>query len=319
MIFQSRPCLGKVWSASSHYRPPLGDSSFACGIDAEVRVSPSEIPIVEWPNNSWASSGLPVCAGITFPDQSCERRHITAESDQDHGPIRISGSQYECKELPLVFRDRAEAGRALAKLLTGYEDQKNVLVLGVPRGGVPVAFEVAAKLHAPLDVFIVRKLGVPGREELAFGAIASGGIRFLDTEIVEAVGISEQIIEKITAAETQELERRERAYREWRSPLTVEGQTVILVDDGIATGSSMQVAMTALRERKASRLVVAVPVAPASTCRRLRSQVDDLICVQMPKSFYAIGEFYEDFSQVSDQEVTDLLRRDTQNPAKDAA
>lgn len=219
----------------------------------------------------------------------------------------------------MVFQDRAQAGRALAAQLKAYENQRNILVLGVPRGGVPVAFEVAAKLHAPLDVFVVRKLGVPGHVELGFGAIASGGMRFLDTSIVQAVGISDQDIAEITATETRELERREHAYRGGRSPLTVEGRTVILVDDGIATGSSMQVAITALREMKVSRLVVAVPVAPVSTCRRLKTQLDDLVCVQMPRFFQAIGEFYEDFSQVSDQEVTDLLRRNTQNPASDAA
>jgi putative phosphoribosyl transferase len=219
----------------------------------------------------------------------------------------------------MVFLDRAEAGRVLAKRLKAYENHRNVLVLGIPRGGVPVAFEVAAELHAPFDVFIVRKLGVPGREELAFGAIASGGIRFLDTEIVEAVGISESEIELITARERQELERRERAYRGGRAPLAVEGQTVILVDDGIATGSSMQVAITALRQMKPFRLVVAAPVAPVSTCRRLRREVDDLICVHMPTSFYAIGEFYENFSQVSDQRVTDLLHEISQEPAKGVA
>jgi putative phosphoribosyl transferase len=219
----------------------------------------------------------------------------------------------------MVFPDRAEAGRELLKRLAAYEKRRDVLVLGIPRGGVPVAFEVAAGLHAPLDVFIVRKLGVPGREELAFGAIASGGIRFLDTEIVEAVGISELEIELITAKERQELDRRELAYRGGQAPLAVEGQTVILVDDGIATGSSMQVAITALRQMKPSRLVVAVPVAPVSTCRRLRRQVDDLICVHMPTSFNAIGEFYEDFSQISDQSVTDLLHEATQELARGAA
>ena len=216
----------------------------------------------------------------------------------------------------MVFQDRTEAGRELVKRLAVYENRRNMLVLGIPRGGVPVALEVAAGLHAPLDVFIVRKLGVPGREELAFGAIASGGIRFLDTEIVEAVGISELEIELITAKERQELERRERAYRGGRSPLAAEGQTVILVDDGIATGSSMQVAITALRQMKPSRLVVAVPVAPVSICRRLRPEVDDLICLHMPATFYAIGEFYEDFSQVSDLKVTDLLHKVTQELAK---
>jgi putative phosphoribosyl transferase len=216
----------------------------------------------------------------------------------------------------MVFLNRAEAGRELLKRLAAYENRRDVLVLGIPRGGVPVAFEVASGLHALLDVFIVRKLGVPGREELAFGAIASGGIRFLDTEIVEVVGISDAQIERITTKERQELDRRERAYRGGRTPLAVEGQTVILVDDGIATGSSVQVAITALRQMKPCWLVVAVPVAQISAYRRLRREVDDLICVHMPPSFRAIGEFYEDFSQVSDQTVTDLLHKVTHDLAR---
>jgi putative phosphoribosyl transferase len=211
--------------------------------------------------------------------------------------------------LPTVFRDRTEAGRLLARELKAYENSKDVQVLGIPRGGVPVALEIALQLHAPLDVFIVRKLGVPGQEELGFGAIASGGVRFLDDEIVKAVGISALEIESIAAMEEQELARRERAYRGGRPTLNVEGHTVILVDDGIATGSSMQVAINALRQLKPARIVVAVPVAPASTCQRLRPEVDDLICIHMPESFYAIGEFYEDFAQTSDQEVTEAIRR----------
>jgi putative phosphoribosyl transferase len=235
---------------------------------------------------------------------------ITPESDQSHGLINNLDRQFWVTETVMVFRDRAEAGRELAKRLAKYANQAEVVVLGIPRGGLPVAFEVASKLNARWDVFIVRKLGVPGREELAFGAIASGGLRFLDTEIVEAVGISESEIELITARERQELARREHAYRGGRTPVVVESQTVILVDDGIATGSSMQVAITALRQMKPSRLVVAVPVAPVSTCRRLKPEVDELVCVHMPTSFFAIGEFYEDFSQVSDQTVTDLLDKD---------
>ncbi len=219
----------------------------------------------------------------------------------------------------MEFRDRIEAGRELAKRAGAYANRSNVLVLGIPRGGVPVAFEVAKELHAPLDVFIVRKLGVPGQEELGFGAIASGGIRFLDRDIVQAVGISDAEIERIAAVQRQELERRERAYRGGRAPLSVKGQTVILVDDGIATGSSMQVAITALRQMNPSRLVVAVPVAPISTCRRLMPELDDLICLYMPESFYAIGQFYEDFSQVSDQEVTHLLHKAAEEPARGVA
>jgi len=207
----------------------------------------------------------------------------------------------------MTFRDRTEAGNILAKRMTPYKKMHDLLVLGIPRGGVPVAFQVAAELHAPLDVFIVRKLGVPGREELAFGAIASGGLRILDSAITESFGISETEIERITARERHEVERREQTYRAGRAPLAVEGRNVILVDDGIATGSSMRAAIDALRAMKPRHLVVAVPVASASACRVLRSKVDDLICVHMPDAFYAIGEFYEDFSQVSDQTVSDLL------------
>lgn len=218
-----------------------------------------------------------------------------------------------------LFPDRAEAGRELAQLLKAYANRWDVLVLGIPRGGVTVAFQVAAELHAPLDVFVVRKLGVPSREELAFGAIASGGIRFLDREIVEAARIPDSEIERIIDKETKELKRRERTYRGGRPPLAVAGRTVILVDDGIATGSSVQVAITALLHMKPTRLVVAAPIAAASAYGRLRSEVDEFICICRPASFYGIGEFYDDFSQVSDEEVTDLLGRNTGEPARDAA
>jgi putative phosphoribosyl transferase len=209
----------------------------------------------------------------------------------------------------IVFRDREEAGQKLAARLQSYANRKDVIVLGIPRGGVPVAFEVAKALNAPLDIFLSRKLGVPGQEELAFGAIATGETRVLDREIIEAVGISEAQIDQITAKVKKELERRENVYRGGRTPLKVEGLTVLLIDDGVATGSSMRAAIDALRQMKPARLVVAVPVAPLSTCIRLRSEVDELICVQSPKDFYAIGQFYEDFSQTTDEEVTGLLRR----------
>ena len=215
----------------------------------------------------------------------------------------------------MIFADRTEAGRILAKQLQQYKDGRNLLVLGLPRGGVSVAFEVATELKAPLDVFIVRKLGVPGHEELAFGAIASGGVRVLDEESAEAAGVSDLEIELIVEKERQELERRELAYRGRRAPAAVAGKTVILVDDGIATGHSMEAAIDALLLRKPARLVVAVPVAPFSTCRRLAGKVDDLIAVQKPESFYAVGEFYEDFSQISDQAVAELLRKAERNVA----
>lgn len=209
----------------------------------------------------------------------------------------------------MIFGDRVDAGRRLAEKLRAYANREDVVVLGIPRGGVPVAFEVAAALNAPLDVFLSRKLGVPGQEELAFGAVATGGVRVLDQELIEAVGISKQEIEQITQKVRAELERRERVYRGARPPLNLEGKVAILIDDGIATGSSMRAAINALRQLKPARVVVAVPVAPLSTCNRLKSDVDELICVHMPESFYAIGQFYADFSQVADEEVTNLIHR----------
>ena len=218
----------------------------------------------------------------------------------------------------MTFLNRAEAGRRLAKLLLEYRGQKDVLVLAIPRGGVPVAFQVAKELEVPLDVFVVRKLGVPGHEELAFGAIASGGIRYRDSEMIEAAKISEAEIESISAKETRELERREGAYRGGRAALAVKGRTVILVDDGIATGASMEVAIMAVRRMRPARIIVATPVAPVSTCRRLDRDVDGIVCVHVPVSFSAIGEFYEDFSQVSDEEVKDLLRENVRGSLKSA-
>jgi putative phosphoribosyl transferase len=212
----------------------------------------------------------------------------------------------------MVFRDREDAGRKLAAQLHAYANRNDVIVLGIPRGGVPVAYEVAKALDAPLDIFVSRKLGVPWQEELAFGAVATGGARVLDHEIIEAIGISDQEIEQITTRVKKELERRENLYRGDRPPLKVYGLIVILVDDGIATGSSMRAAITALRQMKPAQIVVAVPVAPQSTCKRLKSEVDHLVCVYMPEEFYAIGEFYDDFSQVADEEVTELLHRAAQ-------
>jgi len=207
----------------------------------------------------------------------------------------------------MVFANRTEAGQALAARLRKYENRDDVIVLGAPRGGVPVAFEVATALRTPLDVFVLRKLGVPGREEFAFGAIASGGVRIVDRNTVEGLGITGLDIERITKAEREELERRERAYRGGRPPLDVRGLTVILVDDGIATGSTMRAAIRALRQMNPSRIVIAVPVAPRSTCNRLQFEADELICLEMPEPFYGVGQFYDDFSQVSDEEVMNLL------------
>jgi putative phosphoribosyl transferase len=208
-----------------------------------------------------------------------------------------------------MFADRIEAGRKLAEQLKAYAGREDVIVLGVPRGGVPVAFEVATALKAPLDILVLRKLGVPWQEELAFGAIAQGGVRVLDRKIMQMLNLTTAEVERVAAKEQVELERREKAYRGDRPPLDVRGRTVVLVDDGIATGSSMRAAIAALRQMAPARIVLAVPVAPPSTCDRLRTEVDDLVCIDMPESFYAIGQFYLDFSPVGDREVTDLLAR----------
>jgi putative phosphoribosyl transferase len=207
----------------------------------------------------------------------------------------------------MIFANRTEAGRGLALHLKKYANRDDVIVLGAPRGGVPIAFEVATALKAPLDVFVLRKLGVPGREELAFGAIASGGVRVLDRRTIEGLGMTGLDIERVTRAEKQELERRELAYRGGRPPLDVAGMTVILVDDGIATGASVRAAINALRQMKPARIVIAVPVAPPSVCDRLLPEVDEFVCLEMPEPFYGVGQFYDDFSQVSDEEVKELL------------
>jgi putative phosphoribosyl transferase len=207
------------------------------------------------------------------------------------------------------FQDRYEAGRLLAEELREYAGRGDVLVVALPRGGVPVGYEVARALRAPLDAMQVRKLGVPGHEELAMGAIASGGVRIVSENVVEALRIPERVIATVAAAETQELERRERIYREGRLFPDVRGRTVILVDDGLATGSTMRAAAAALRSLGAARLVAAVPVAPKESCDALREVVDDVVCAMMPERFLAVGEWYEDFSQTSDEEVSELLRR----------
>jgi putative phosphoribosyl transferase len=210
------------------------------------------------------------------------------------------------KEVDKNFKDRTEAGQILAYKLNKYANQ-NVIVLALPRGGVPVAFEVAKALHAPLDVFVVRKLGVPGHEELAMGAIATGGVRVLNEPVIEDLQISEDAIETETRKEQGELERRELLYRGKRHPLDVSNRTVIVVDDGIATGSTIKAAIEALKRQKAGRIVVAVPVAPSSTIDELKAEVEEVICVSMPEPFFAIGLWYEDFPQTSDEEVRELL------------
>jgi putative phosphoribosyl transferase len=211
--------------------------------------------------------------------------------------------------MDMTFADRSEAGRRLASKLASYAGRADVVVLGIPRGGVVVADEVAQALGAPLDVFLSRKLGVPGQEELAFGALASGGVRVLDHDLIRELNISNAQIDRITELVRTELERRERAYRDGRTALAVGGKTVVLVDDGIATGSSTMAAIKTLRHMRLESLVLAVPVAPASTCKRLRDHVDNLVCVHTPERFYAIGQFYDDFAQVTDEQVIEILRR----------
>jgi len=215
----------------------------------------------------------------------------------------------------MIFENREDAGRQLVKQLAEFVDRQDAVVLGIPRGGVVVASEVARALHLPLDAFLSRKLGVPGHEELAFGAIAAGGGRYLDEEVVRAAHVSPEQIERVTAEVRQTLERRAALYRDDRPPLQVAGCAVILVDDGIATGASVYAAISALRQIKPAELVVAVPVAPASTCTWLRPLADRLVCLHAPRDFNSVGQFYRDFSQVDDEQVIDLLRRAERFPS----
>jgi predicted phosphoribosyltransferase len=208
---------------------------------------------------------------------------------------------------PPYFRDRKEAGRLLAARLAAYTNRPDVLVLALPRGGVPVAYEVARALKAPLDVFIVRKLGVPGHEELAMGAVATGGVRVLNDAIVNALRIPESVIDMVAAKEEQELARREHLYRGNRPAPDVRGRTVILVDDGLATGATMLAAIKALQQQKPARIVVAVPTAAPETCEELRAEVDHVVCAITPQPFHAVGLWYQDFSQTTDEEVRNLL------------
>ena len=209
----------------------------------------------------------------------------------------------------LQFRDRREAGRVLAEGLRKYTDRGDVIVLGLPRGGLPVAYEVARALGAMLDVFIVRKLGVPGFEELAMGAIASGGARVLNEHVLAQIDDADEALALATEIETRELGRREMEYRDGRPAPELRGKTVILVDDGLATGATMRAAVMALRARGIARCVVAVPVAAPDTCAELAKEVDEIVCVMTPAGFHAVGQFYEDFSQTTDDEVRELIAR----------
>jgi predicted phosphoribosyltransferase len=208
-----------------------------------------------------------------------------------------------------LFPDRTEAGRLLAARLEKYAGKPDVIVLALPRGGVPVAYEVARALHAPLDVFVVRKLGIPGHEELAMGAVATGGVRVLNDQAVRGLSIPNYVIDAVADWELRELERRERVYRGDRPPPEVRGKTVILVDDGLATGSTMLAAVRAMRQHGPARIVVAAPVASPDTCELLKGSVDEVVCAATPEPFYAVGLWYRDFSQTTDEEVRELLTR----------
>jgi len=216
---------------------------------------------------------------------------------------------FRTDRIELPFIDREQAGHMLGRALLRYAGRPNVIVLALPRGGVPVAFQVVKAIDSPLDLMLVRKLGTPGQEELAMGAIATGGVRVLNSDIVGALGISEKTIEAVARREGQELERRQRAYRGDRPPPQVEAKCVILVDDGLATGATMRSAVAALRQQKPSRVVVAVPVAPFDTIEVLRQEADEVVCLATPEPFRAIGCWYRSFPQTGDNEVKDLLAR----------
>lgn len=212
-----------------------------------------------------------------------------------------------------IFRNRSDAGKFLATKLSEYAYRSDVVVLALPRGGVPVAYEVAQKLKAPLDIFVVRKLGVPGFSELAMGAIACGGARVLNEDVISYLGIREPVIDQVAATEMRELQRREHLHRGGRPPLDVRGRTVIIVDDGLATGSTMRAAVKALRQMQAKKIVVAVPVGARETCDSFKDEVDTLaVCAITPTPFHAVGMWYQDFSQTTDDEVKELLARSTQ-------
>ncbi len=210
------------------------------------------------------------------------------------------------------FRDRKEAGKLLAAQLAAYANQQDLIVLALPRGGVPVGFEIAQALHAPLDVIVVRKLGVPGQEELAMGAIATSGIRILNKDVVQFLNIPDEVVDHVTAQELKELERRERLYRGERPAYDVGGRTIILVDDGIATGATMHAAVAAIKQRQPTCIIIAVPTAAPSTCDEFAMEVDELVCVIRPEPFIAVGYWYRQFSQTSDEEVHHLLEQANQ-------
>lgn len=211
------------------------------------------------------------------------------------------------------FRNRTAAGQLLATRLQNYRDRSDVLVLGLPRGGVPVAYEVAKALNAPLDICLVRKLGVPGHKELAMGAIASDGVRVLNYDVVSTLGISSKTIDAVAARELRELQRRDRAYRGDRPLPTVKNHTVILIDDGLATGATMRAAVAVLKQEQPQSIIVAIPVASPAVCDELKAEVDQVVCVATPEPFYSIGLWYEDFLQTTDEQVRHLLEQSTRD------
>ncbi|MEA5594045.1 phosphoribosyltransferase [Rivularia sp. UHCC 0363] len=213
--------------------------------------------------------------------------------------------------MTITFRNRTEAGQLLAQKLKAYTNCSDVIVLALPRGGVPVGFEIAKALNVPFDVCVVRKLGVPHHPELAMGAIAANGVRVLNYDILNEWNISDRIIDKVSAKELQELQRREYSYRENRPPLNVRNRTVILVDDGIATGSTIRAVIALMRQQKPKEIIVAVPVAPCSVCKELQAEVDKLVCLKIPEPFHAVGLWYENFSQTSDDQVHQILKKST--------
>ena len=213
----------------------------------------------------------------------------------------------------MIFRDRADAGRVLARLLRTYADRQDVIVLALPRGGVPVGYEISQALNVPLDIFVVRKLGVPGHEELAMGAVATGGVLFLNQDVIAALQIDSNTIKTVCTSEEEEMKRRERVYRGDRPPVRVQGKTIILVDDGLATGSTMRAAIAALRQRGPARIVVAVPAGALDVCQAISREADEAVCAAMPESFHAVSQWYTEFKQTTDEEVRDLTSRLSQS------
>jgi predicted phosphoribosyltransferase len=251
-----------------------------------------------------------------MPSQGIALARLFCFAACSNAGVRKTGTKMTSRiERPQPYDDRQQAGAVLARRLEHFKGRGDVVVLALPRGGVPVAHEVARALGAPLDVFLVRKLGVPGHRELAMGAIASGGVRFVNDDVVRAYRIPESAIDAVAREEEVELERRERTYREGRSPVELRGRTILLIDDGLATGASMNAAVTAVRAHDPAQVVVAVPVGSPDTCREFADVADEIVCARAPQSFAAVGQWYRDFSEISDEEVRALLRLHQQRAA----